>query len=888
MKDAVELQSLTDDQLKRFQGELYRMARNIPGSSSEMESKRKELHAMHEQLTLEEDSPPAVFATESFADTHDPHLHRLLVAHAGVGGTQKDPFSSTCPDPYKARIALVRDSPGVAVWFFDQKVKLFHEKIMGPILGFTDWWTRYEYQHRGSIHAHEFYHHPKAPALDFLDDIRDEIQAEVDEAKVPVESDEVAERVSDRSLWYSTVNVGFERTRLDVSSVESEMGAGAANEAINSKAASGELTLAQAATLRLSIERHRDPDEGTEEPDEDTDNYDGSPPRAWTTDSNENDQRRILDTASTIQRALAWWDGMVDASNFFYNEAESRVVPRSRQWADFELPLQHADEVSKRHPAAADPFCDELGHGCPLLASRPPAAQEFASPASQLPEALEREYQRLRCATCRHDRCSSYCLRKTKKGEVFCRFAKYLEVRHAAPERPAVSHFYAEVAQNGKNYVWKHYRERSSDPRINMCMPLQMQCFRSNCDAKPIVSRIGVAEYAAKAAANYATKREPPSKTLSDLLHKNISNDGASVARPFQSTLFSLESRDFSAMEVMAVLMGIPVVTCSRKFIHKTIDLEGRQAVEELEDDAGQQGDEKRKEAAAAAGAPDGAGGPFGIDSAKTKSRAICLKKRPIDEYFDRVTILKLQYKQRRSLLRAEFDAKQDALTTKRSRRPETNSKALRDDNDLREELQSKLAALEQEELKGKEALLLLSFNQFYQTVHVQFSNARTTPAFVAKEDGDCWRYKLVRCIYSVKRDGYEARPIVVVHPRLPRRFRNKGECEQTKAMHEKYCKVKLLTYKPFAHRGAFDEYMQSHDGSFHEAYEAFVESLPEDHPAKLDFNSGVELDDELDAEGELIDDDGGDEHIDEFLALHSVKGLKAQGDNIDGGFAGP
>ena len=87
MKGAVELQSLTDDQLKRFQGELYRMARNIPGSSFEMESKRKELHAIHEQLTLEEYSPPAVFATESFADTHDPHLNRLLVAHAGVGGT---------------------------------------------------------------------------------------------------------------------------------------------------------------------------------------------------------------------------------------------------------------------------------------------------------------------------------------------------------------------------------------------------------------------------------------------------------------------------------------------------------------------------------------------------------------------------------------------------------------------------------------------------------------------------------------------------------------------------------------------------------------------------------------------------------------------------------
>ena len=148
------------------QKRLFTFARSMPNSAPFFKSKQKELLAMIDTL-----GQPTMFATHSFADTHCPHLHRLIVQWCGLAGTSRDPFQEQL-DPDMARgirTANLNDYSDVAAYFWEQKMNYFRSNILGPVLGFTAWWERTEYQHRGSPHGHALWWHPNAPKDVFLD-----------------------------------------------------------------------------------------------------------------------------------------------------------------------------------------------------------------------------------------------------------------------------------------------------------------------------------------------------------------------------------------------------------------------------------------------------------------------------------------------------------------------------------------------------------------------------------------------------------------------------------------------------------------------------------------------------------------------------------------------
>ena len=137
--------------------------RNTPAF---FKQRRHELRAMIEQL-----GDPHVFATNSHADTYCPYLQRFIMAGAQIAkNSERDPFVDglTLSQRYKRRLANVVAYPHLTAQFFHLKTELFFSHI-GEALDCEAHWCRYEWQSRGSTHAHYFLWLKGAPDLFFLD-----------------------------------------------------------------------------------------------------------------------------------------------------------------------------------------------------------------------------------------------------------------------------------------------------------------------------------------------------------------------------------------------------------------------------------------------------------------------------------------------------------------------------------------------------------------------------------------------------------------------------------------------------------------------------------------------------------------------------------------------
>ena len=82
---------------------------------------------------------PTVFFTHSAADTQWPELAMLIAA---------DPESSS------SRSSAINENPAIADYFFHERITKFMKYFYVDILGATDFWFRFEWQHRGSPHVH--------------------------------------------------------------------------------------------------------------------------------------------------------------------------------------------------------------------------------------------------------------------------------------------------------------------------------------------------------------------------------------------------------------------------------------------------------------------------------------------------------------------------------------------------------------------------------------------------------------------------------------------------------------------------------------------------------------------------------------------------------------
>lgn len=83
---------------------------------------------------------PTLFFTHSAADHHWPELARLL--------------SPDDPDSSSSRAKAVIDNPALSDWFFSHRIHKFVEAFYVGVLGVSDYWYRFEWQHRGSPHIH--------------------------------------------------------------------------------------------------------------------------------------------------------------------------------------------------------------------------------------------------------------------------------------------------------------------------------------------------------------------------------------------------------------------------------------------------------------------------------------------------------------------------------------------------------------------------------------------------------------------------------------------------------------------------------------------------------------------------------------------------------------
>ncbi len=114
---------------------MHRIGRKLRGSASWFYKRGKELRAAIQQLGC-----PTFFATYSFADNWDPNLHALF------GDKNAN---------YAQKMRNIRDYPGIVALYWQKKMRLWRKHYYKNILR-TEWyWSRAEFQGRGSAHSHE-------------------------------------------------------------------------------------------------------------------------------------------------------------------------------------------------------------------------------------------------------------------------------------------------------------------------------------------------------------------------------------------------------------------------------------------------------------------------------------------------------------------------------------------------------------------------------------------------------------------------------------------------------------------------------------------------------------------------------------------------------------
>ena len=114
---------------------LQRYVSKIQGTNQYWYQRQQELLALIDQKGC-----PTFFFTFSAADSRWPDLQRLLQTNQGASRTEK--------------AQAVIDNPHLTDWFFMQRLQEFIRHWLGGVLDAEWFWYRFEYQARGSIHAH--------------------------------------------------------------------------------------------------------------------------------------------------------------------------------------------------------------------------------------------------------------------------------------------------------------------------------------------------------------------------------------------------------------------------------------------------------------------------------------------------------------------------------------------------------------------------------------------------------------------------------------------------------------------------------------------------------------------------------------------------------------
>ena len=144
-----ELRDMVGRDGEAFSNRVLHYAASLRGTRQYWFRQRSRLMSMVDTLGL-----PTIFFTHSAADLQWPELARLICP--------EDPESRS------SRTTAVIENPAIADWFFYHRVQKFVEVFYVGILGATDYWMRFEWQHRGSPHVHGLAWLPNAPDVETL------------------------------------------------------------------------------------------------------------------------------------------------------------------------------------------------------------------------------------------------------------------------------------------------------------------------------------------------------------------------------------------------------------------------------------------------------------------------------------------------------------------------------------------------------------------------------------------------------------------------------------------------------------------------------------------------------------------------------------------------
>ena len=162
-----ELQEqIANNNLKTFASLLY-FSRSIVGSRQFFKYEGKKSLSLVNFIHIMSDMKETLnlFVTLSFADQHDPALHRLLIGSERYLGktvvnSLADIPDGSCPDDYilasedhRLRAEAVEKNGDIVCQYLDKKLWLFFEHVLKP-LGVIDYILRVEFQYRSSEHFH--------------------------------------------------------------------------------------------------------------------------------------------------------------------------------------------------------------------------------------------------------------------------------------------------------------------------------------------------------------------------------------------------------------------------------------------------------------------------------------------------------------------------------------------------------------------------------------------------------------------------------------------------------------------------------------------------------------------------------------------------------------
>lgn len=102
---------------------------------------------------------PGMFMTFSAADLHWDCLQRNMPR-----------YDDWLAADHRGKLAIaavnLRNNPHIAAYHFHQRYSSFLDKVLRPKLNITEYWYRYEWQARGSTHAHGLFWVQDSPSTD--------------------------------------------------------------------------------------------------------------------------------------------------------------------------------------------------------------------------------------------------------------------------------------------------------------------------------------------------------------------------------------------------------------------------------------------------------------------------------------------------------------------------------------------------------------------------------------------------------------------------------------------------------------------------------------------------------------------------------------------------